>query len=70
VRAYTDDLLVTCDDHNTIASLIKELDTLDSSFNLRLYKNKSVVVSNGAIEGIPVSIVTSYLGVKQFFEPE
>ncbi len=42
MRAYADDLLITCDDHNTVASLIKQLNAIEGSFNLRLIKNKSV----------------------------
>ncbi len=71
VKAYLDDLLVSCNDPSTAIALIKELDEIDPKRGLILNKAKSVIIAQPfrlegktltEIRGIAVDIATTYLG--------
>ena len=71
VKAYADNLLVSCNEPSTANALIKELEEVDSSLGIILNKSKSVILAQPfqqegktltEIRGISVSLSTTYLG--------
>ena len=71
VKAYADDLLVSCNEPSTANTLIKELEEVDSSLGIILNKSKSVILAQPfqqegrtltEIRGITVNMSTTHLG--------